>query len=69
MSEVIAHIEDRPVGPDMAACGEQVDWETLFRGYQATVDWPSCSFDEDLMRYYPDAKIVLTVCEPDARRV
>ncbi len=64
MSEVIAHIEDARVW-DTAARGEQVDWETLFRGYQATVDWPSCSFYEDLMRYYPDAKIVLTVREPE----
>ena len=64
MSEVIAHLEDARVW-DAAARGERVDWETLFQGYQATVDWPSCSFYEELMRHYPDAKVVLTVRDPE----
>ncbi len=27
-----------------AAAGKAVNWETLFSGYQAAVDWPSCNF-------------------------
>ena len=64
MSEVIAHLQDARVW-DAAARGEPVDWETLFQGYQAAVDWPSCSFYEELMRHYPDAKVVLTVRDPE----
>ena len=26
------------------ARGEKVDFDTLFEGYQASVDWPSCNF-------------------------
>ncbi len=64
MTEVLAHPEDARVW-DAAVRGESVDWETLFQGCQATVDWPSCSFYEELMRYYPDAKVVLTVRDPE----
>jgi hypothetical protein len=41
------------------------DWSTLFDGFQATVDWPSCDFYEPLMQAYPDAKIVLNVRDPE----
>ena len=27
-----------------AAQGERVDWETVFDGWEATVDWPGCTY-------------------------
>jgi len=48
-----------------ALAGKPVDWEQLFRGYQATVDWPGCNFYTQLMTHYPDAKVLLTVRDPD----
>src|SRR5258707_11516938 len=50
---------------DAAARGEPVDWEALFRGYQATVDWPGCNFYQEYLRLYPDAKVILTVRDPE----
>jgi hypothetical protein len=35
-------------------------WDQAFEGYNATVDWPSCTHWRALMAYYPDAKIILT---------
>jgi hypothetical protein len=35
---------------DAAARGEPVDWGALFRGYQATVDWPGCNFYREYLR-------------------
>ena len=64
MTEVLARIQDARVW-DAAARGEPVDWDALFRGYQATVDWPGCSFYEELLRRYPDAKVLLTVRDPE----
>src|SRR5262249_37024332 len=64
MIEVFAHFGHVPVW-DAATRGQPVDWDELFRGYQATVDWPSCSFYEELMRRYPDAKVILTVRDPE----
>jgi Sulfotransferase domain len=37
------------------------DWERTFDGANSTVDWPSARFYRELMDYYPDAKILLSV--------
>ena len=63
MTEVFAHPEHVPVW-EAAGRGEPVDWDGLFRGYRATVDWPGCNFYRELMGRYPDAKVVLTVRDP-----
>src|SRR5205823_5555528 len=64
MTEVLSHPEHIPVW-DAAARGEPVDWEALFRGYQATVDWPGCNFYRDYLRLYPEARVILTVRDPE----
>jgi hypothetical protein len=48
-----------------AARGKSVDWNELFGGYRATTDWPACLFYEELMQSYPDAKVILTVRDPN----
>lgn len=35
-------------------------WDQAFEGYNATVDWPSCTHWRELMTHYPDAKIILS---------
>lgn len=40
---------------------DEVDWDSLFEGYEATVDAPGCLFYEELMKSYPDAPVILTV--------
>ena len=47
------------------ARGKLVDWNTLFEGYQATVDWPACAVYKELMQAYPEAKVLLSVRDPD----
>jgi hypothetical protein len=64
MTEVLAHSEHIRLW-DTAARGEHVDWEALFRGYQATVDWPGCNFYQEYLRLYPEAKVILTVRDPE----
>ena len=44
-----------------AARGEAVDWDALYTGYRATVDWPSASFWRELRAVYPEAKVILTL--------
>jgi hypothetical protein len=48
-----------------ASQGRPVDWDALFKGYQATVDWPGAAFYQELMRRYPDAKVLLSVRDPE----
>jgi hypothetical protein len=44
--------------------GKPVHWPTLYRGFSATVDAPSCFFWRKLSRAFPEAKVILTVREP-----
>ncbi|HET7093057.1 MAG TPA: sulfotransferase, partial [Thermomicrobiales bacterium] len=48
-----------------AHAGEPVDWDALFAGYKATVDWPSVSFWRELVAAYPEAKVILSVRDPE----
>ncbi|HEX2183431.1 MAG TPA: sulfotransferase [Rubrobacteraceae bacterium] len=64
MIEVFAHPEHAPLW-QAAWRGEPVDWEGFLGGYEAAVDWPACSFYEELMERYPEAKVILTVRDPE----
>ena len=64
MVEVFEHPAHVPVW-DAAARGETVNWRELFKDYQATVDWPGCTFYKEFMELYPDAKVLLTVRDPE----
>ena len=44
--------------------GEHVDFDTLFAGYQASVDWPSCNFWREQLAHYPSAKVILSERDP-----
>lgn len=63
-------VECLPRGPGhwrkwVDAANGNPDWDAIFDGFQATVDFPSCSSYKALARYYPDAKVVLTVRDPE----
>ena len=51
---------------EAAADGRPVDWEEVFAGYGSTVDWPSATFYKQLANAYPEAKVILTVRDPEA---
>jgi hypothetical protein len=64
MIEVFEHPEH--VGFWEAAWkGEPVDWNDFLGGYEATVDWPACTFYEELLQRHPDAKVLLSVRHPE----
>ena len=44
-----------------AARGEIPDWDAVFDGYAATVDWPAARFWREITAHYPEAKIVHSV--------
>ncbi len=59
MGEVLAHVEQRV--PLWVEAGRgKPDWEAIFAGYQAAVDYPSCSFWREQMAYAPGAKVILS---------
>lgn len=46
--------------------GEPADWEVVFDGYRAQVDWPGAAYWRELAEAYPDAKVILSVRDPAA---
>jgi hypothetical protein len=46
-----------------AADGE-ADWDAIFAGFESTVDYPGCAFWRELTQFYPSAKILLSVRNP-----
>ncbi|QKG22607.1 sulfotransferase family protein [Actinomadura verrucosospora] len=44
---------------------ESPDWDRVYAGYRATVDWPGAAYWRELVRHYPEAKVVLTVRDPE----
>jgi hypothetical protein len=48
-----------------ADAGHRVDWTELFVRYRATVDWHACHHYRELMQEFPEAKVILTIRDPD----
>src|SRR5207248_2818817 len=64
MVELFTHPEHNAIW-QAAAEKKPVDWRALLAGYEAAVDWPACTFYAELMDQYPDAKVLLTVRDPE----
>ena len=50
---------------ESAAEGRLPDWDRVFAGYGSQMDWPGARFWRELAQHYPDARIVLSVRDPD----
>jgi Sulfotransferase domain len=64
MTEVFAHPEHTAFWIS-AWRGEPADWDGVLGGYEAVVDWPACTFYEELMERHPDGKVILSVRDPE----
>ncbi|MEZ5560256.1 MAG: sulfotransferase [Pseudomonadales bacterium] len=64
MMEVFQHPDHVRIWRD-AAAGRPVDWDALFEGYQSSCDWPSCTFWQEQMAHYPDARVILSERDPE----
>jgi len=53
-------------GWQAAADAEEVDWTALLDGWGSTVDWPACTFWREIWAAFPDAKVLLSVRDPEA---
>lgn len=64
MIEVIK-LEGAPEHWSRVTAGEAVDWEEVFKGFVSTVDWPACNFYAELAEAYPEAKVLLSLRDPE----
>ena len=65
MKNVITQHPDHVETWRAAERGEAVDWEQLFAGYVAAVDWPVARFYAEMLATYPEAKFVLSLRDPE----
>jgi len=65
MIEVNAHPEHDALWLALAR-GEASDWRPMLQGYASTVDWPTTYVWKELAAANPQAKIILTLRDPDA---
>jgi hypothetical protein len=64
MVDVLADLRQATLW-ERALGGENV-WAEIFDGFQSTVDWPGGYFYKELIDVYPEAKVLLSVREPEA---
>ena len=64
MVDVLADLDQAPLW-DAALNGEG-PWRQIFDGFESTVDWPGGYFYRELIEFYPQAKVLLSVREPEA---
>jgi predicted naringenin-chalcone synthase len=48
------------------ARGEQIDWREALEGWTSTVDWLGARFYGEILAAWPEAKVILSVREPEA---
>jgi hypothetical protein len=65
MSEVFADGR-RQVPLWLDAAAGRPAWDAIYDGFQSTSDYPGCTYWRELASHYPDAKVVLTVRDPDS---
>ena len=61
MSVIPGHPFDLGAGWDQALAGETPDWDQMFDGYTAAVDWPASMFWRELSVANPDALVLLSL--------
>jgi len=45
---------------------QSMDWDEIFHGFHATVDWPAARWWREIATHFPDAKVLLSVRDPEA---
>jgi hypothetical protein len=64
MEEVLKHPAEVPTW-EAAARGEPVDWARFMSRWRSAVDFPSALYYRELMEAFPDAKVILSLRDPD----
>jgi len=64
MVNVLADLDLVPVW--RSALEGDVDWEQVFDGFESSVDYPGSYFYRELIEVWPDAKVLLSVRDPES---
>ena len=68
----VYHMKELLVNPDRLVYWKELsdtgttDWDALYDGFDATVDFPGYPWYREHLKQYPDAKVILTVRDFDS---
>jgi hypothetical protein len=66
MLEVMDNAESQlPFWNRVADDPSGANWEDVYASYRSTVDWPGCHFWRELCGFYPEARVILTLRDPE----
>ena len=68
MAENFRHPERFTLWEEALRCkdaGEPIDWRPLLDGFRAIMDFPGAYFWRELIAAHPDAKVILTIRDPE----
>jgi hypothetical protein len=51
---------------DRLVSGKSVDWQDVFADFNSQTDWPGAAYWRDLIVAFPEAKVVVTLRDPDS---
>lgn len=64
---VVVEDPERRLPPwEALARGETPDWRAVFADFRAQVDWPGAAVWRELAAAFPEAKVILTVRDPES---
>lgn len=66
MHEIRDHPEKAQPWHDYFCGGADLDLDLLFDGYRSQVDWPGAHLWRESAKHYPDAKVILSVRDPES---
>ena len=65
MREIFMNMADVPLWVEAAKKPMQANWNEVFERYSSCTDAPGCTFWRELSDYYPQAKVLLSVRDPE----
>jgi hypothetical protein len=65
MKELLTHPDQLPLWLRLEDTGT-TDWDTLYNGFQGSVDFPCYPFYQQHLEKYPEAKVILTIRDFDS---
>ena len=66
MQNILLNKKDAKLWHNIISKKKNVNWDDIYNGYGACLDFPSCNYYKELMEEYPDAKVILTVRDADS---
>ena len=66
MQNILLNKKDAKLWQNIIFNKKAVDWNAIYNGYGACLDFPSCNYYKELMKEYPDAKVILTIRDADS---